>query len=167
MNVKLWNLLAQADLICGRAGSCGGGVVDGVAWMKFARANRGTLAGGGRWVPLSRYGSVPRSNSAPPPASATKAREANAEPHTRILHTQRRQAEQQEQMKNSDDQQEQAKGRQDHHHHQQHHHQLHLRKRIVDGARISAKVMGAIMFCALAPVLYVVVPPAHDTGDRP
>jgi hypothetical protein len=27
--------------------------------------------------------------------------------------------------------------------------------------------MGAIMFCALAPVLYVVVPPAHDTGDRP
>ena len=147
------------------------GVVDGVDEVCAGKIQIVGLWREVEWVPLSTIfvGSVPRSNSAATPSAAAsfraaaKAREANAKPHTRTLHTSTTTSGAARTMKNSEDQKEQAKGRQDHHHH----HQLHLRQRIVGGARLSAKVMGAIIFCAVAPILYVVVPPAHDTGDRP
>lgn len=53
-----------------------------------------------------------------------------------------------------------------HNHHHRHHNQHQLRKIIVDGAKLSAKLMAAVVFCAVAPILYVVIPPAHDAGDR-
>ena len=71
---------------------------------------------------------------------------------------------QHQRMEQEDHSKDHHRSRHDHRHHDHNHHQL--RKRIVDGAKLSAKLMAAVVFCAVAPILYVVIPPAHDAGDR-
>ena len=65
-------------------------------------------------------------------------------------------------------QEEHSKDHQRRHHNHRHRHHSHyqFRKRMVDGAKLSAKLMAAVVFCAVAPILYVIVPPAHDADDR-
>ena len=96
-------------------------------------------------------------NNEPRRRQSMKQEEHSKDHHRRHHNPRRRQSVKQE---------EHSKDHHRRHHNHRHHNHHQLRKRMVDGAKLSAKLMAAVVFCAVAPILYVIIPPAHDADDR-